>query len=209
MGYPQSPATPMHHAQLPMNSPMVTGYNQMQMPGGRLPMAPGHGTVYNPPRLPEVYTLTDNVNETLPADVRQSFQHDADGRILFFTAPPLDRPHKGVSSESSGLGHSAQYLAGRKEWLAEREKKRKERGEKTPGEEDAAKRIALDVDGDDEEMDSAGAIASQTMSAMGKWFQRFDQDTDQWRKEAGLEGWRQPVGGSLSVGAPESTLRGR
>lgn len=195
-GYPQSPAQATHHQT--MNNPLASGYNQMPLPpAGRTPMAPQpgagmpHANMYNPPRPPEVYTLSDNVNEALPADVRQLFQHDAAGRVLFFTAPPLDRSHKGISSESAGLGHSVQYLAGREEWLAARERKRKERDENER--EEAGKRVALDSDSNGE---TAKAVTSQALDAMDTWFQQFEQDTQRWTKDAGLEGWPQAVGGS-------------
>lgn len=149
-------------------------------PVGALPP----GNMYNPPRPPEVYTLPDNIQEQLPEQVRQNFQHDTSGRVLFFTAPPLDRPHKGISEESIGLGHSAKYLAGRKEWLAERERKRKQRDESQAEESrkqvDAALKHTKDLEQE---------AVSQATNAMASWLQHFDQETAQWEKEVGLQGW--------------------
>ena len=147
---------------------------------------PPHANMYNPPRPPEVYTLPDNVNEVLAPEIRQQFQHDDSGRVLFFTAPPFDRAHKGVSPSSAGLGHSARYLAGRNEWLAERDLKRKARDD------DAAvlakRRGSMDVDrGMDEE------LVVHAVGAMDSWFDRFDTDTKQWERKAGLTGWRAQV----------------
>jgi chromatin structure-remodeling complex subunit RSC1/2 len=142
-----------------------------------------HANAYNPPRPPEVYTLPDNINEAFAPEVRKSFQHDDAGRILFFTAPPLERPHKGISSSSAGLGHSVKYLAGRKEWLAEREKKRKERDE--TGAQALSKKPAADA-----QDSAANGFVAQAIDAMDQWFQHFDQDTQKWEKETGLEGWR-------------------
>ena len=139
--------------------------------------------MYNPPRPPEVYTLTDAVNETLPLEIRQTFQHDSNGRVLFFTVPPLNRNHKGVSPDSAHLGHSVKYLAGRKEWLAERDRKRKERDEsvnKSP------KRAAIELAASKEK---AAEILAQAVSAVDHWFQQFDEDTEQWKAHTGLEGW--------------------
>ncbi|KAI9150172.1 Chromatin structure-remodeling complex subunit RSC1 [Paramyrothecium foliicola] len=196
--FPQSPA-PMHQ---PMGNPLVATYapgpvspvanrNQMAQPQGvNMP----HANAYNPPRPPEVYTLPDNLNEAFPPEVRRSFQHDEAGRILFFTAPPLERANKGVSSSSAGLGHSIKYLAGRKEWLAERERKRKERDEKDG--EATSKRS----NGDNHGNAAARAVVSQAVEAMDQWFQHFDQDTQRWEKDAGLEGWRnKAVNGGSSV----------
>lgn len=140
--------------------------------------------MYNPPRPPEVYTLHDNLNEALPAEIRQAFQHDSNGRVLFFTAPPLDRLHKGVSHESAGLGHSVKYLAGRKEWLAEREKKRKERDEQ--GSQSSQK--CLEAHGEATRQTKEDVV-SQASDAMAKWLEHFDEDTEKWTKETGLGGW--------------------
>ena len=36
-------------------------------------------------------------------------------------------------------------------------------------------------------------LVVQAVGAMGNWFSRFDSDTKQWEKEAGLSGWRAPL----------------
>ena len=189
-------AMPVMHQQAPMGNQMAQAYNQVQVPPvARTPMAPNPGApmqagnVYNPPRPPEVYTLPDNINEALPEELRQNFQHDSNGRVLFFTAPPLERSHKGISHESAGLGHSAKYLAGRKEWLADREKKRKERDEKNS--DSSLKRVETDGTAVRETKEE---IAAQASDAMAKWLQQYDEDTQRWNKETGLEGWREVAG---------------
>ena len=144
------------------------------------------GNAYNPPRPPEVYALPDNLNEALPKEVRETFQSDSNGRVLFFTAPPLERPHKGISHESAGLGHSSRYLAGLAEWRAEREKKRKERDERNA--EASRKKVEKDV------ADAQAAekeIVAQASDFMARWLIQHDSDTQKWTKEAGLEGWRE------------------
>lgn len=100
---------------------------------GNAPMAPANPVapaVYNPPRAPEVYTLADNVDAAIPKEVRDEFQRDEQGRILFFTAPPLNRPNKGVTEEFANLGHSVNHMAGDIQKLREeRRAKKKERDE--------------------------------------------------------------------------------
>jgi chromatin structure-remodeling complex subunit RSC1/2 len=185
-----------------LNNPLAPTFNQHMgvQPSGRSPMTPqgglmGHPNMYNPPRPPEVYTLPDQINEALPAQVRENVQRDASGRVLFFTAPPLDRMNSGISSESAALGHSARYLAGRKEWLAERNRKRKERDEGSTTE--GPKRVSLEEDSLSEETNkNAVAMTGQAASAMISWLQHFDKDTQQWTKDAGLEGWRESVNGN-------------
>lgn len=190
--YAQTPA-PVMHQQQQMANPLVSNYTQVPVPPvSRTPAgpAPGNvmtaGNVYNPPRPPEVYTLPDNLNESLAGEVRRCFQRDAAGRVLFFTAPPLDRPHKGISQESAGLGHSIKYLAGRKEWLAERDKKRKQRDENDADE--SQKRVETELE---KGKPSKEDIVAQATTAMSRWFHQLDEDTQRWTKEAGLEGWKQ------------------
>ncbi|KAH8179521.1 bromodomain-containing protein [Sarocladium implicatum] len=189
--YGQSPAP--HHQSV--HNPHVNTYHQLSAPVARPPMqqnpsnGPPQANMYNPPRPPEVYTLPDTVNDVLDPAIRQQFQHDDSGRVLFFTTPPIDRPQNGVSPSSAGLGHSARYLAGRSAWLAERELKRKARNEEAAVH--TQKRASVDME---REMDDE--MAAQAMGAMGHWLKRFDSDTKQWEKEAGLDGWqRQPKDG--------------
>lgn len=101
---------------------------------------PGH--VYNAPRAPEVYTLADPVDAAIPAEVREQFQRDEQGRILFFTAPPLNRPAHGVAEQHTGLGHSVRHLATIGELRAERARKRKERDDALAVEQEANKKLA-------------------------------------------------------------------
>jgi chromatin structure-remodeling complex subunit RSC1/2 len=133
-----------------------------------------------------VYALPDSINDSLPDELRRAFQHDSAGRVLFFTAPPLDRNHKGISHECAGLGHSVKYLAGRKEWLAAREKKRKERNEKTGN--GSRKRFEKDAA---DTCEGKGEIVAQASDAMAKWLEQYDDDTQRWKSQTGLEGWRE------------------
>lgn len=192
--YAQSPIPPMQHRQSFGNA-TAPSYNHMQaVQPSRTPIVATSGNVvphnnmYNPPRSPEVYTLADSVNDMLPEGARQNFQHDEAGRVLFFTAPPLDRMHKGLSPECAGLGHSVKYLADREKWLAERTRKRKERD----WEKKAADRGKRDVQQAAQNEQVREETMLQAAGALGKWFQRFDQDTAQFTKIAGLEGWHQP-----------------
>jgi chromatin structure-remodeling complex subunit RSC1/2 len=187
--------TPQVHPQA-MNNSISSSYSQSIPPAaprsslGPVSGGPGlQGNIYNPPRPPEVYTLSDVVNDAIPAVFRERFQSDESGRVLFFTAPPQDRTQHGLSTESGGLGHSARFLAGRDQWLLSREKKRKERDEKAAS--DAEKRVSISVAAES----TAGPVAAQAAYAVEKWFDTFDQDSEQWIKEAGLEGWREPVRG--------------
>ena len=97
----------------------------------------------------EVYCLNDAANLSIPADIREQFHRDENGRILFFTAPPLDplpAPREGAAA-----GHSIRYLAARarrQEALRAKRKREADEAETTPkkaklraGEDEARQRI--------------------------------------------------------------------
>lgn len=65
---------------------------------------------YNPPRPVEVYHLSDVANASIPISIREQFHRDEQGRILFFTAPPLDVSPVPEATKKQ-LGHSLKYLA--------------------------------------------------------------------------------------------------
>ena len=196
LAYPQSPAAAPHHQ--PMANPLTGGYSQGHLaPGARVPFTPGgntaapHANIYNPPRPPEVYTLPENVNESIAREMREGFQHDSAGRILFFTAPPLDRSHGGLASSSAALGHSVRYLAGREAWLSERTRKRKERDEaETAGAGEKRKNPQ------DPCLLAEDSVAAQAARALNQWFQHLGQGTLEWRADAGLDGWRKAADAS-------------
>lgn len=197
-GYPQpyAPAyaqSPAAHLQT-MHNPLANNYHQMSAPpsgrsgaqaisnSGLQPV-----TMYNPPRPPEVYTLPENVNEALAPELRRQFQHDDEGHVLFFTVPPLDHLHKGISTASCSLGHSARYLAGREEWLAERDAKRKAR-------QDSPHDLARKRQSSDVRNNEIGThLADQASVAMGSWLDRLAGETKTWRTESGLDGWGSQV----------------
>lgn len=81
------------------------------------------GTGINSTRPVEVYHLSDSANASIPEDIREQFQRDEQGHVLFFTTPPLDvlPPTK----PGGAIGHTARYLAAkvrRKIALAEKQK---------------------------------------------------------------------------------------
>jgi chromatin structure-remodeling complex subunit RSC1/2 len=72
--------------------------------------ASSSSNAYNPPRPVEVYHLSDGANASIPADIREQFHRDEHGRVLFFTAPPLDVSPVPEATKKK-LGHSLKYLA--------------------------------------------------------------------------------------------------
>lgn len=169
-----------------MTNPSVAQYNQQHVHARTQPIANGTAAtnMYNPPRPPEVYTLPDSLNDTLYENIRQTFQHDSAGRVLFFAGPPLNRPVKRVSPQDEGVGHSVKFLAGRIRWLADREKRRRWR--KTL--KDASPSSALYDSGSKKDDSEAEATI-----AMDEWLKTFDAGANIWEQKAGLNGWRIPT----------------
>ncbi|PHH77548.1 hypothetical protein CDD83_4103 [Cordyceps sp. RAO-2017] len=179
------------HQQTVNNALAVSYVGQAQLPPAtRTAFAPAAGstatqkTAYNPPRLLEAFALPGHTNDALPPDVRFLFQHDRCGRVLLFTSPPLDRPAKRLSPGSMGLGHSLKYLAGRHAWLAERDRKRKNRDDARAETEIRPKRMILaKVDC----LESVDTVEKQAVHAISEWFRRLDGETLEWQRDAGLE----------------------
>ena len=71
--------------------------------------------------------MSETANNMIPSDIRAQFPQDEQGRVLFFTTPPVDTRHivQGRSEREKGdyLGHSLRYLATKAD--NEREAKRK------------------------------------------------------------------------------------
>lgn len=117
-------------------------YQQPQYAGVQ---QPAHHT-YKAPNPVEVYILNDHANASIPEDIRAQFQRDEQGRVLFFTAPPVNTEPVVIKGPAKTLGHSARYLAGKAEWEAERAEKRKARDAAKAEHERAAKKARTEED---------------------------------------------------------------
>ncbi|KAI0503320.1 hypothetical protein F5B22DRAFT_629545 [Xylaria bambusicola] len=185
------PPQPHHVPPNQMTNPIVP-YD----PSQRLAPSPARGSVvpvpsasthvqanaYNPPRPIEVYKLDDATNASVPADVREQFLRDEAGNVLFFTQPPLDRVHRGVSNEHANLGHSVRYLADRARQVTDRRAKRKARDEMRKEEE--AKRLASEQEA--AETEKQQQIDSAAKIFLG-WAQSIQDEADV--LEASYGGW--------------------
>ena len=181
-----------HHVPPPQMTNPIVPYD----PSQRLAPSPARGSAvpvpspnthvqantYNPPRPVEVYKLDEATNASIPADVREQFLRDEAGNVLFFTQPPLDRLHRGVSKEHANLGHSVRYLADRARQVQDRAAKRKARDELRRVEEE--KRRAA-------EQESAQIEKQQQVDAAAKvllgWAQSIQDEADMLK--ATYDGW--------------------
>jgi chromatin structure-remodeling complex subunit RSC1/2 len=107
------PAASMQSYQTPRPAP---GYQQ--------PYVQQPPTGYKAPQPVEVFVLNDHANLSIPQEIREQFQRDEKGRVLFFTAPPLN-VEQPLSKEGRAIGHSARYLAAKAKKEAMKAAKRK------------------------------------------------------------------------------------
>lgn len=138
--------------------------------------------VYNPPRPIEVYQLDDAVNARIPQEVRDQFHCDENGHVLFFTQPPLDRAHRGVSNESAGLGHSVRYLADRAREVEDRRAKRKARDELRK--EEDAKHKAAESEAAEKDKKELSDLAGNMFAG---WIKSIDKENEE--LNAAYDGW--------------------
>ncbi|ROW07432.1 hypothetical protein VMCG_03730 [Cytospora schulzeri] len=143
-----------------------------------IPHANANANMYNPPRPVEVYHLHDDIDAAIPAEVREQYQTDDKGHVLFFTAPPLNRPHHGVAEEHATLGHSVRYLSDIHKHRAERERKRKERDEAL--ERERAETAVREKEMREQQEREMGAVAGQML---GDYFLGLQRGNERMEKD--------------------------
>lgn len=136
-----------------------------------------NANAYVPPRMAEVYTLRD-LDAQIPADVREQYQTDEKGQILFFTAPPLNRPHPGVAEENATLGHSVRFLSGLQEHRAKRKREREERDEAERAA--RAEKFAREKDAREQAEKNVGAAAG---AMLGDWIIGLQRENETLKEE--------------------------
>lgn len=148
---------------------------------------------YNVPRPYEVYRLMDpQLEAAIPEKVREQFQRDDEGRLLWFTAAGRDRSAlHGVAPEYAGLGHSVSHLAHIGEVREERRRKRKERDEAVVAREEEARKRAAEGKGRGGEEARLGEGQTNVLveRALLGLARQIDRGTEV--IEEGLGGWRE------------------
>lgn len=80
-----------------------------------------------------MWSLNDAANASIPPDIRHQFRCDEAGRVLFFTAPPVEFAEQdatiNVSEQATLLGHSIAYTANKIRRKAELEERKKRMAE--------------------------------------------------------------------------------
>jgi chromatin structure-remodeling complex subunit RSC1/2 len=143
-----------------------------------------HNNAYNPPRPIEVYTLSEQANFAIPADIRNQFQRDEYDKVIFFTAPPLEA--NPVPEEKRVLSHSLRYLADKARVREEENKKRKAREAELEAEATAkAKRVKAELNS------SKSWLTNQKFSALETWTKHMENGTDELYQQLHGENWKQ------------------
>ncbi|KAL9114165.1 MAG: hypothetical protein Q9227_001937 [Pyrenula ochraceoflavens] len=181
---PQSSSQQNFH-QAPPPPPQYTGSTSSQpysaMPRSSMPQPPSYPV--NAPRSHEAFVLPDTANASIPPNIRAQFQQDDQGRILFFTTPPLDilPPTK----PGQALGHTPSYLVAqdkREQAISEDRKRKFLEKARAAEERDRTKRArvaaaasyashAANGEAEQEEEGEEGDIASQLEALKSKALQ--------------------------------------
>lgn len=184
--YPQAASTPAAQH----TNPLVN-YNHYQSPAPAprpvAAVATPHASAanaYNPPRAPEVYTLSDAANSAIPADIRAQFHKDEYGHVIFYTAPPLAVDT--LPEEAQTLGHSLRYLADKARHEEELEKKRKARAAQL--EIEASEKIKRMKANNESKVEMA---LRQNVKALSSWTEQMEEGTDEMYKQMYGENWKE------------------
>jgi chromatin structure-remodeling complex subunit RSC1/2 len=142
-----TPATPQTQTQ-PRPAQPSTTYQQQPSTGippnpAQYPQRPNTATNYRDPPPIEVYTLPDQANLSIPSEIREQYQRDEFGRVLFFTTPPIS-----ASQGATGTltGHSVRYLAAKGRRAQQLAQKRQERDLQLQMDDRLAKKARLEAD---------------------------------------------------------------
>lgn len=164
---PQTPAgayqpSPASHAYSAQPSP----YNAY---GTRIQAPPA---VYNPnaPRPVEVFHLSDAANAAIPEDIRTQFHCDDQGRVLFFSAPPVDF----IPPSTQNLRHSLKYLAAKETHQVKVEERKRKLADSKKEHDENAKRSRADS-----EHLLAGRVKDLTEKACETLIGRITAGTDE------------------------------
>jgi len=190
---PQAAQTP-RPSQVPVPASAISRYqpSQASTPASIAPAQVPYIN-YKTPQPVEVWQLSDAANQAIPPDVREQFQRDENGHVLFFSAPPLAiLPSE---KQGAGLGHSAKYLAAKLK-REEAQKKRKLEEEAAGGgqaQREEERRASLKRE-NEKALSEKRALAEQTLRDME---QRMVESTKkEYQALYGAE-WKERMGEQL------------
>lgn len=134
------------------------------------PAAPQYSTNYKAPQPVEVWHLSDAANATIPPDLREQFERDEYGRVLFFTVPPVDTSRDWGAPQ---IAHSARYLA------AKLKREETTAGKRKADEQPHAQKTGSEKRGksQDEQRLSRAVVLDHARQSLGDWQTRMAAST--------------------------------
>ena len=117
----------------------------------------------------EAYVLNDAANAAIPKEIRDRYPQDDEGRILFFTQPPLDMTHivsaRTDADNAKPLKHSKEYLDARskREELIKQRKREAQESSVYANSTHASKRLKPGFFGEERDVD--GRIRADPLKA--------------------------------------------
>ena len=138
-------------------------------------------------RAQSVFHLPENANQAIPEEIRNEFQQDAQGHILWWDAPPIDTlpPVK----PKSAISHTAKYLADK--IRAKKAKREKRKAEGLPEEEEGQPERPAKWVKEDSDSDFQGLIKDLTVKALWNWNDQLQAGTDIIYKSLYGEHWEE------------------
>ncbi|KAK1457432.1 chromatin structure-remodeling complex protein RSC2 [Colletotrichum melonis] len=177
----------------PMGGPT---YNHHQMqphpaaartPMANTPNAMQPANAYNPPRPPEVFTLAESLNDQIPEEVRSQYNRDENGRIFFYSTPPIARPEHGLAPDNANSGHSLAYLAkSNPQWLAERASRAKPFA--VAKQKELKVKMALDKVTEPAKGKTGDELRDWAADSLVRYVEAHAQETSRMREEGDLDG---------------------
>lgn len=144
------------------------------------------------PREPDVYVLPDHVNGSIPEEIRDQFPQDDQGRMLFFTRPPVDT-RSVVQGRTEGdrnkpLVHSVKFLEAKAE-LQRRRAERKMDVEMVDG--PTTDSIPRNPRVQSNQAPSTEALVPGLVTAVKGWAERLSETTKAEYRQAYGENWQE------------------
>lgn len=140
----------------------------------------------------DIWMLSEHANAAIPPEIREEFQCDEKGHVLFFTTPPVDTTQPPKSG--APIGHTAKYLANKlRQKIAIREK-RKAAGLPEEGEDPDSLPVSKKVKTSTLKVETSEEFHQEVITlrqkALDVWIKQMDTGTETIYKAAYGEEWK-------------------
>ncbi len=156
--HPQASLTPAHTAnyasatptqtQVPFSRPLyqqqTSGTAPTSQSYSNYPSAtPAANSTYPDHRAAEVFVLSDTANASIPKHIRERFPQDDQGRVLFYTKPPVVHDTTARGKEGQVLKHTEKYLEAKQERELLKAERKRAREVEEKSRQEAVKRVRV------------------------------------------------------------------